>query len=71
MDQNADATPAAGEKVMQSNYDYGELRPMHFSLVRELLKAIEETEEEEAGGEFSMVAEALLRDAVREEATDL
>jgi type II secretory ATPase GspE/PulE/Tfp pilus assembly ATPase PilB-like protein len=56
---------------MQSNYDYGELRPMHFSLVRELLKAIEETEEEAAGGEFSMVAEALLRDAVREEATDL
>jgi general secretion pathway protein E len=71
VERNLDDAPTAGGKVIQSNYDYGELRPMHFSLVRELLKAIEETEEEEEEVALSILAEGLLRDAVREEATDI
>ena len=73
MDENVDETPVAGETGLHSNYDYGELRPLHTSLVRELLSAYEEAEEEAAEDEeeVPLVAEALLRDAVREEATDL
>ena len=60
--------------VVQSTYDYGELRPLHPSLMRELLKAFGETAEEgadEEDGEVLLEAEALLRDAVREQASDL
>ena len=76
MADNEDKALTDGEELVQSNYEYGELRPLHPSLVRELLEAFSGTEgaeewEAEEEGELQWVAEALLRDAVREEATDL
>ena len=74
MADHTDDTMKDDEASLRSNYDYGELRPLHPSLVQQLLQTLEDMEEgvvEDDDGEVPLEAEALLRDAVREEASDL
>lgn len=65
-DQNGADELAVSERKWQ--------RPLRYSMVRELLNAFVELEFEEGGDEYPdepLLAEALMRDAVRERATDI